>query len=94
MVSYQNQHFNQQPQSTLPYLLLGVFCVLFALVIRYGWEYLMWLWNNRQPTQRHRGDSLGFSSVRAAPAQRRKVLKKPVEYYEEPEDEYDDFDQE
>lgn len=88
MVSYQH-HFNQQPHSTLPYLLLGVFCVLLFLVVRFGWEYLMWLWNSRQPTP------LRPSSVRAAqPTQRRKVLKKPVEYYEEAEDNYDEYDDE
>ncbi len=49
----------------------------------------MWLWNSRQPTP------LRPSSVRAAqPTQRRKVLKKPVEYYEEAEDNYDEYDDE
>jgi hypothetical protein len=97
MVAYHHQQYNQQQaQTTLPYLLLGIFCVLLVLVIRFGWEYLMWLWNSRLPPSLGRRDPpRSFSSPRSGASQRRKVLKKPVEYYEEPEDEYDDdFDQE
>lgn len=91
MVSY---HYQQQPQSSnLPLLLLGVFCVLLALVVRFGWEYLMWIWRRggagalppgrREGLLRHRG-----SPRRSQPPPVRKG-KQPLEYYEEEEDYYD-----
>jgi len=87
MVSY--QYHQQSPSSNLPFLLLGVFCVLLALVVRFCWEYLMWIWRRgserREAPLRHRG-----SPRRSQPPLRKG--KKPLDYYEEQEDDENYYD--